>query len=54
MLISIPAFAVVILGVVLYCWFLSAQQRRLTRAVEMLERLGEQTVSVHTSKERAA
>ena len=54
MVVSVHAFSAVILGVVFYCWFLSARQRRLTRSVEMLERLQEQTHSSHISNERAA
>jgi CcmD family protein len=51
---SVSAFIAVILGVVFYCWFLSAQQRKLTRSVEMLERLQEQTHSSCLSNDRAA
>jgi hypothetical protein len=39
MLFPILASTAVLLGVVCYCWFLSAQQRGLTRSVEMIERL---------------
>jgi CcmD family protein len=51
---SVSAFLAVILGVVFYCWFLNAQQRKLTRSVEMLERLQEQAHSSLLSNERAA
>jgi hypothetical protein len=54
MIFSIFAFLAVILGVVFYCWFLSAQQRKLTGSVEMLERLQEQTHPSRLSNERAA
>ena len=54
MIFSVLAFLAVILGVVFYCWFLSVQQRRLTRSVEMLERLQQQTHSSSISNERAA
>jgi hypothetical protein len=54
MIFSVPAFLAVILGVVFYCWFLSVQQRKLTRSVEMLERHQEQTHSSCLSNERAA
>jgi hypothetical protein len=54
MAVSIPAFIVVILGVVFYCWYLNTQQRRLTRSVEMLELFQEQAHSSSLSKERAA
>jgi hypothetical protein len=54
MAISIPAFAVILLGIVFYCWFLRTQQRRLIQSVEMLERLREQAVSTRISDERAA
>jgi len=54
MSISICAFAVVLLGVIFYCWFLSAEQRRLTRSVEMLNRLQEQNASSQAPNERAA
>jgi len=54
MTISISAFMAVLLGVVAYCWFLSLKQRRLTRSVEMLERLQERTDSSHSINESAA
>jgi hypothetical protein len=54
MAISVPAFIAVILGVVFYCWFLSVHQRRLTRSVEMLERLQVQTRFSRSSIEKAA
>jgi preprotein translocase subunit YajC len=54
MFISVPAFTVILLGIVLYCWFLRTQQRRLTRSVEMLEHLQEQTTPSHIHYNKAA
>jgi CcmD family protein len=51
---SIVAFAVVMLGIVAYCWFLGVMQSRLTKSVEMIERLQSQTNSHRVSKQRAA
>lgn len=54
MTISVTAFTVILIGVILYCWFLSAQQRGLTRSVEMLERIQGQSDFPRLPDERAA
>jgi hypothetical protein len=53
MLMSVPAFAVVLVGVIFYCWFLGVQQRRLSRSVEMLQRLRDQTDSTRLTNDKA-
>jgi hypothetical protein len=54
MIFSVPAFTVILLGVVLYCWFLRKQQFKLINLVKMYEHLQKQTTSSYISKKRAA
>ena len=51
---SVIAFAVVLLGMVFYLWFLNQKQRELTKSVEMLERLQRQTNVCRDIDEKAA
>jgi CcmD family protein len=51
---SVIGLAVVLLGVVFYLWFLSLKQRELTKSVEMLERLQQQTNACRATEAKAA